>query len=127
MLYKREYGFDMTHEQYVADGIAKALAAGPAHYRFWIAEEVARRESSPNDPPRILGCIAIVHVSPQVAQLRWFYLEPEARGRGIGRSIVSLMALQLSTKNVPTTRSGATPSTCATLAAQNTFERSAAS
>ena len=35
------------------------------------------------------GCIAITHVEDKVAQLRYFFLEPELRGLGIGTELVN--------------------------------------
>ncbi len=77
-LYAREYGFDHTFEAYVAGPMAQfALAASPRE-RIWIAE---------NDDG-ILGCVAIVSAGVDVAQLRWFLVDPRARGSGLGRRLL---------------------------------------
>jgi N-acetylglutamate synthase-like GNAT family acetyltransferase len=46
--------------------------------RIWLAE----REGV------LAGCIAIVAVSAQEAQLRWFVVGPEARGIGLGKRLL---------------------------------------
>ncbi len=82
LCYAREYGFDVTHEAYVAGPLGQFVLVPSARSRIWIAErEVA-------DGPRMVGCIAIVEISPAEAQLRWFIVEPEARGRGLGRQLL---------------------------------------
>jgi len=74
VLYAREYGFDPTFEAYVAEPLARfAIAASPRE-QLWIAERDGR----------IVGCVAIVAASPDVAQLRWFLVDPSARGQGLG-------------------------------------------
>lgn len=74
VLYAREYGFDPTFQAYVAEPLARfAIAASPRE-RLWIAERDGR----------IVGSIAIVAATPDVAQLRWFLVDPSARGRGLG-------------------------------------------
>jgi N-acetylglutamate synthase-like GNAT family acetyltransferase len=74
VLYAREHGFDPTFEAYVAEPLARfAIAASPRE-RLWIAE----RDGA------IVGCVAIVAASPETAQLRWFLVDPSARGGGLG-------------------------------------------
>lgn len=78
VLYAREYGFDPTFEAYVAEPLARfAISASPRE-RLWIAE----RQGA------IAGCVAIVAVPPQVAQLRWFLVDPSARGSGLGTRLL---------------------------------------
>ncbi|MCK6461306.1 MAG: GNAT family N-acetyltransferase [Planctomycetes bacterium] len=74
VLYAREHGFDPTFEAYVAEPLARFAISGSPRERLWIAE----REG------RIVGSIAIVETSPGTAQLRWFLVDPEARGQGLG-------------------------------------------
>lgn len=77
-VYAREHGFDHTFEAYVAGPLAAFARAGSDRERLWLAE----REG------RIVGCVAIVAASPTVAQLRWFLVDPDARGAGLGRRLL---------------------------------------
>jgi ribosomal protein S18 acetylase RimI-like enzyme len=76
--YAREYGFDATFEAYVAEPLAVLVRTQSRRDRLWIAE----RES------RLVGCIAIVGVSDKEAQLRWFLVDPAARGTGLGKHLI---------------------------------------
>jgi GNAT superfamily N-acetyltransferase len=74
-VYAREQGFDTTFEAYVAGPLAEFVLAASDRERLWIAERAGR----------LLGCVAIVETAPQTAQLRWFLVEPSARGAGLGK------------------------------------------
>src|SRR5438128_2017040 len=78
VLYAREYGFDATFEAYVAGPLAEFVRSSSPRERLWIAE----RDN------RIVGCVAIVAASPETAQLRWFLVDPSARGMGLGRKLL---------------------------------------
>jgi N-acetylglutamate synthase-like GNAT family acetyltransferase len=78
ILYAEEYGFDHTFEPYVAVPLSEFVQAQGDWDRIWIAE---RGE-------QMVGTIAIVSVSDQVAQLRWFLVHPDARGIGLGKRLV---------------------------------------
>ena len=71
-LYAREYGFDHTFEAYVAGPLVEFVRADSERQRLWIAERDGR----------LAGCVAVVEASREIAQLRWFLVAPEARGRG---------------------------------------------
>lgn len=78
VLYAREYGFDHTFEAYVAGPLAEFATKGSDRERIWIAERDGR----------IVGCVAIVAASTDVAQLRWFLVDPNARGAGLGKTLL---------------------------------------
>ena len=79
MLYSRECGYDTTFEGYVCRTFADFIARyDPTKDRIWLAQ---RGE-------QIVGSIAIVSHTPQKAQLRWFLLLPEMRGRGLGKTML---------------------------------------
>jgi ribosomal protein S18 acetylase RimI-like enzyme len=77
-LYAREYGFDPTFEAYVAGPLSEFVRARDARSRLWIAERDGR----------IVGCVAIVAAAPHTAQLRWFLVDPSARGVGLGKRLL---------------------------------------
>ncbi len=79
VLYAREYGYDHTFEAYVAAGTAEfALDFHPQMDRLWMAE-LGRK---------VIGSIAIVRRSEREAQLRWFLVHPDWRGKGLGRVLL---------------------------------------
>lgn len=79
IIYSREYGFDPTFEAYVAGPLSEFARSGSERDRLWIAE----REG------RIIGSIAIVGTSDDEAQLRWFLVDPSARGLGVGKRLLN--------------------------------------
>jgi len=79
-LYAQEYGLDYTFEGYVAAGMGEFAKAYDERKDFLAVAEV---------DGRIIGAIAIVGLEDQTAQLRWFLLHPDARGRGLGRKLIN--------------------------------------
>lgn len=77
-IYAREYGFDSTFESYVAGPLSEFALRRSERDRLWIAE----REN------RIIGCVAIVGVTEKEAQLRWYLVDPSARGLGLGKRLL---------------------------------------
>lgn len=74
-LYAREYGFDWTFEQLVAEIAAKFIRDfDPQREKAWIAEVDGERA----------GCVFLVRKSATVAQLRLLIVRPEGRGLGLG-------------------------------------------
>ena len=79
VLYAEEYGFDHGFEAYVAETVAEfGRLARPGLDRLWVAERDGR----------LVGSIAIVGREDASAQLRWFLVDPDARGRGLGRHLI---------------------------------------
>src|SRR5262245_59034257 len=76
--YSREYGFDHTFEAYVAGPLSEFARSASPRERLWIAERDGR----------LVGCIAIVAASPEVAQLRWYLVDPSAQGAGLGKRLL---------------------------------------
>ncbi len=79
LLYDREYGFDVRFEAHVAEPLGKVVRRGLTdRERIWLVE----------DRDELIATVAIVEESPGTAQLRWFLVVPEARGRGLGRKLL---------------------------------------
>jgi N-acetylglutamate synthase-like GNAT family acetyltransferase len=77
--YRNTYGWDERFEGLVAEVVA-AFAAGhdAARERAWIAEVGGRRA----------GCVFLVKDGETIARLRVLYVEPWARGRGVGTRLL---------------------------------------
>jgi len=78
-LYAREYNLDHTFEGYVASGMGEfARTFDQRKDCLWLAE----------DDEGIVGSIAIAGQADLSAQLRWFLVAPQARGRGLGSELL---------------------------------------
>ncbi len=79
-IYSVEYGFNREFETYVADPLTEFVERQHPRERLWIFE----------DHNRMVGCIAIVEVDQDIAQLRWLLVDPQYRRDGIGKSLMNL-------------------------------------
>lgn len=80
-LYETEYGLTNDFKRYVHSGVNHFVKPyDETRECLWIAEHKGKPA----------GSIAIVKVNAATAQLRYFLLEPEMRGRGLGDKLVSL-------------------------------------
>jgi peptidyl-dipeptidase Dcp len=80
-LYSDEYNYGVSFESYVAGGIYEFYKNyNPTLDRVWIAEH----------EQKIIGFLLLMHRENQTAQLRYFYLEPEYRGLGLGKKLMTL-------------------------------------
>ncbi len=78
-LYAEEYGWGERFEALVAEVVADfARAADPRRERCWVAE----RDGA------IVGSVFLVKQTKTIGKLRLLYVEPSARGLGIGQGLV---------------------------------------
>ncbi|MFI5244040.1 MAG: GNAT family N-acetyltransferase [Gemmatimonadales bacterium] len=79
VLYQREYGWNEEYEALIAGIMSNFIEHfDPAMERCWIAERDGE----------IVGSVFVVKRTRTLAQLRLLYVEPGARGLGIGRRLV---------------------------------------
>lgn len=80
-LYSGENDYGLSFEAYVAIGLGEFYGAyDPEKDCVWICE----------DGDKIIGFLVLAHRSENSAQLRYFYLEPEYRGIGLGNKLMQL-------------------------------------
>jgi len=80
VLYKREYNYGLQFEAYVAKGLCEFYEKyNPERSRVWLCEHASR----------IIGSLLLVDRG-NAAQLRYFLIEPEYRGIGLGSKLMTL-------------------------------------
>jgi len=80
-LYGIEYNYGVGFEMYVAEGLAEFYKQyDPRRDRVWICEH----------GDRIVGFLLLMHREGNAAQLRYFLLDPEYRGIGLGKRLMNL-------------------------------------
>jgi DNA-binding MarR family transcriptional regulator/GNAT superfamily N-acetyltransferase len=81
ILYAQEYGWDGTYEALAAEILAAFVKShDPTLERGWIAERDGQ----------VVGSVFVMRGSESVAKLRLLYVEPAARGLGLGRKLVDV-------------------------------------
>ena len=79
-LYSREYNYGLQFESYVAKGLSEFYEKyDPKRSRVWVCE----------DDHRMIGFLLLMDRG-QAAQLRYFLIEPEYRGIGLGSKLLNL-------------------------------------
>lgn len=80
-LYSNEYGYGLSFESYVAEGLSKFCKNyDPEIDRVWVCEHDGR----------MVGFLLLMHIEPGTAQLRYFLLDPAYRGIGLGKKLMEL-------------------------------------
>jgi GNAT superfamily N-acetyltransferase len=77
-IYAREYGFSPRFEAYVAGPLAEFVLKNSPRERLWVAERHGQ----------VIGSVAIVDAGDDVAQLRWYLVDPAVRGAGLGSTLL---------------------------------------
>lgn len=81
VMYAEEYKHGVSFEVYVAKGICEFYQNyNPEKDRVWICEHNGK----------IIGSLFLQHRKNRTAQLRYFYLENEYRGIGMGKLLMNL-------------------------------------
>lgn len=78
VLYGKECGYDYTFEAYVAEPLAQFVKRRNPRERIWLAKIEGE----------LVGSICICELSDTDAQLRWFSVTPEVRGKGLGKALM---------------------------------------
>jgi len=88
-LYKKEYGYGISFEAYVAMGLYEFYKSYDAEKDgVWIAEHNGQ----------IVGFLLLMHRENNEAQLRYFILKPAYRGIGVGKKLAALFIEHLKQK-----------------------------
>ena len=86
-IFWNENSYGLDNEKYVMSAMLEFYEGYLLKQnRIWLCENNGQ----------IIGSIALVHRSPETAQLRFFLIEPSYRGMGIGKRLLSLFLTDLS-------------------------------
>ncbi|WP_432663666.1 helix-turn-helix domain-containing GNAT family N-acetyltransferase [Wukongibacter baidiensis] len=78
-LYSSEYEFDDTFRVYITNGIYDFVKSHDKEREdIWVAELDGK----------IIGTIAVVKIENSIAELHWFLIDPDIRGRGLGKRLM---------------------------------------
>jgi ribosomal protein S18 acetylase RimI-like enzyme len=78
-IYSSEYQFDDSFKEFIRQSLTDFVnGIDKDKENLWILD--------PGNKPK--GSIGIVNLDGQTAQLRWFLVEPELRGRGFGKELI---------------------------------------
>ena len=77
-IYREQYGFRPIFEYYILDAMADFCRDNEGGM-LWVAEVEGEAK----------GAVAIVKVDSKLAKLRWFYVDPDVQGNGIGRTLMN--------------------------------------
>lgn len=85
-IFWNENAYGLDNEKYVMQGMLEFYEGYVSKQnRIWICEY----------KDQIIGSIALVHRSPQTAQLRFFFIDAAYRGLGIGKRLLSRLLTDL--------------------------------
>lgn len=88
-MYQQEYGYGLSFEAYVAEGLSEFYKNyDPQRDAVWIGELAGR----------IVGFMLLMHREENAAQLRYFLIQPEYRGVGLGKKLMHLFMEHLQEK-----------------------------
>ncbi len=78
-LYQKLYHFKPVFEKYLLMGLAEFIQ-NPAGSQLWMA----------TDDEKLIGSIAICKIDDHTAQLRWFLIDPQYHGQGLGHRLMTV-------------------------------------
>ncbi|MEK3922392.1 GNAT family N-acetyltransferase [Paenibacillus sp. FSL K6-2393] len=79
LIYRNEYNYDHSFAEFITHEVNSfGLTGNHPREMLWIVE--LNQSAS--------GSIGLTQVNENTAQLRWFLIEPEARGAGWGRKLI---------------------------------------
>ncbi|WP_019636510.1 GNAT family N-acetyltransferase [Paenibacillus fonticola] len=78
-IYQQEYKFDDSFTEFITSSINHFLKnKDDSKENIWFVDQEGI----------LKGSIGIVKVSDEIAQLRWFLIEPDQRGKGLGNQLI---------------------------------------